>query len=106
MITLIVFGLGFGVIAIKKQKYINYEEVSFFRHIIIAASSLCGSYLAVRSASLLIGTHLAQLFNLIGHFPNEVELIKAIEIQDETYEVINMKNGFYSNRYTGHFMFI
>jgi len=84
MITLIVFGLGFGVIAIKKQK-----------HIIIAASSLCGSYLAVRSASLLI-----------GHFPNEVELIKAIEIQDETYEVINMKNGFYSNRYTGHFMFI
>jgi len=63
LITLGVLGIGFGVLALV-----------FYKHVIIVATSLIGSYCFVRSLSLVI-----------GGFPNEIQLIKQIQTQDYNF---------------------
>jgi hypothetical protein len=63
LITLGVLGVGFGVLALV-----------FYKHVIIIATSLIGSYCFVRSLSLVI-----------GGFPNEIQLIQQVQTQDYNF---------------------
>jgi len=65
LITLGVLGLGSGLLALK-----------FYKHVIIIATSLGGSYGFVRALSLVI-----------GYFPNELEVIKQIQLQEYDFSV-------------------
>jgi len=65
LITLGVLGLGGGLLSLK-----------FYKHVIIIATSLGGSYAFVRSLSLVIGS-----------FPNEIQVIKQIQIQEYDFSV-------------------
>mmetsp|Transcript_7249 Transcript_7249/g.6531 ORF Transcript_7249/g.6531 Transcript_7249/m.6531 type:complete len:178 (-) Transcript_7249:303-836(-) len=65
IVTIVVFAAMGGALAHKQEKYL-----------IIMASGICGSYIAIRSISFMA-----------GGFPNEVELIQAIEMQDDNYSI-------------------
>jgi hypothetical protein len=65
LITLGVLGLGGGILSLL-----------FYKHVVIMATSLSGSYLMVRSISLVIGS-----------FPNEIRLVQQIQNQDYSFSV-------------------